>query len=460
MPLGEASDGLPLGHRIAEARLLAVCLALDLGPAVVVARPRSGSARPRCPGRTPTPTAASPRPRPGPAHCGGRRSRRRSRRRDCRAPGRRPASSAGSCRPATSCPGPARCRRSRPCPRRASCPGRTRSGRRCGSCPWGCPGRPCRARRAARPAGFFSSYSMRAMRLSDSVVKYAYTRWSEAYEGESARPSRPPSPPGATPGTSPSSVFLPVFPSTRVIVPSSREDTSRSPPGSGARPHGRLQALGDRAGHLHRALGRRRRRRRGCPVECRTARLRGARRGALPVGPARRPRTSIRPRTARRGSGQHGGHSGSLHDHGSLRRGASTVHTPLGPRRSHLTRPDRDARPAGLADARSARIADARPVPISGRQPAPDGAPSQSHDPSAARQRRDLRQVRRRQPHLRRPRVLHRPALPLGPRHRHHVRPLREHPGQRHLRRRRARAARPPGAAPPPAAGWPPSSRR
>ncbi len=49
---------------------------------------------------------------------------------------------------------------------------------------------------------------------------------------------RPPSPAGATPGTSPTSVFLPDSPSIRVIVASSREETSRSPSGSGARPHG------------------------------------------------------------------------------------------------------------------------------------------------------------------------------------------------------------------------------
>src|SRR5690348_2463843 len=65
--------------------------------------------------------------------------------------------------------------------------------------------------------------------------------WSEAYAGESAMPRRPPSPAGATPGTWPSSVFLPVFSSTRVIVPSSREDTSRPPSGSGARPQGDLR---------------------------------------------------------------------------------------------------------------------------------------------------------------------------------------------------------------------------
>src|SRR3954447_17899453 len=51
-------------------------------------------------------------------------------------------------------------------------------------------------------------------------------------------PSRPPSPAGDTPDTLPSSVFLPVFSSTRVIVPSSREETSRPPSGRGARPHG------------------------------------------------------------------------------------------------------------------------------------------------------------------------------------------------------------------------------
>lgn len=79
---------------------------------------------------------------------------------------------------------------------------------------------------------------MRAMRLSDPVVKYAYTRWSEVYVGGIAMPSSPPSPAGDTPGTVPSSVLLPVLPSTRVIVLSSREDTRRSPPGSSARPHG------------------------------------------------------------------------------------------------------------------------------------------------------------------------------------------------------------------------------
>lgn len=51
-------------------------------------------------------------------------------------------------------------------------------------------------------------------------------------------PSRPPSPAGETPETEPSSVFPPVFASMRVIVPSSREDTSRSPPGRPASPHG------------------------------------------------------------------------------------------------------------------------------------------------------------------------------------------------------------------------------
>lgn len=51
-------------------------------------------------------------------------------------------------------------------------------------------------------------------------------------------PRRPPSPAGATPGTSPITVFLPVFSSTRVIVPLSREDTSSPPSGSGARPQG------------------------------------------------------------------------------------------------------------------------------------------------------------------------------------------------------------------------------
>src|SRR3954447_6722554 len=52
-------------------------------------------------------------------------------------------------------------------------------------------------------------------------------------------PSRPPSPAGSTPETLPSSVFLPVFASTFVIVPSSREATSRAlSSGSGATPHG------------------------------------------------------------------------------------------------------------------------------------------------------------------------------------------------------------------------------
>lgn len=47
-----------------------------------------------------------------------------------------------------------------------------------------------------------------------------------------------PSPAGETPGTVPSSVFSPLVPSIRVIVASSREATSRSPPGSGASPQG------------------------------------------------------------------------------------------------------------------------------------------------------------------------------------------------------------------------------
>src|SRR5262245_20058730 len=51
-------------------------------------------------------------------------------------------------------------------------------------------------------------------------------------------PRRPPSPAGETPDTVPSSVFLPVFSSTFVIVPSSREETSRPPSGRGARPQG------------------------------------------------------------------------------------------------------------------------------------------------------------------------------------------------------------------------------
>src|SRR3954470_22388449 len=55
-------------------------------------------------------------------------------------------------------------------------------------------------------------------------------------------PRRPPSPAAETPETCPSSVFLPDCPSTRVIVPSSREDTSRSPSGSGARPQGVLRS--------------------------------------------------------------------------------------------------------------------------------------------------------------------------------------------------------------------------
>src|SRR5689334_22350105 len=52
-------------------------------------------------------------------------------------------------------------------------------------------------------------------------------------------PSRPPSPAGETPDTLPSSVFLPVRASTLVIVPWSRETTSRLlSSGSGATPHG------------------------------------------------------------------------------------------------------------------------------------------------------------------------------------------------------------------------------
>lgn len=66
--------------------------------------------------------------------------------------------------------------------------------------------------------------------------------WSEAYSGDSAMPRRPPSPAAETPETCPSSVFLPDCPSTRVIVPSSREETSRSPSGSGARPQGVLRS--------------------------------------------------------------------------------------------------------------------------------------------------------------------------------------------------------------------------
>src|ERR1044072_9609258 len=62
--------------------------------------------------------------------------------------------------------------------------------------------------------------------------------WSAPKSEETASPSRPPSPAGETPGTDPSSVFFPESAETLKIFPVSREDTSRSPPGSGATPQG------------------------------------------------------------------------------------------------------------------------------------------------------------------------------------------------------------------------------
>ncbi|CAD5941798.1 protein of unknown function [Streptomyces sp. KY75] len=79
---------------------------------------------------------------------------------------------------------------------------------------------------------------MRTMRLSEVVVTYAYTRPSAANVEGTASPSRPPSPAGETPGTEPSRVCFPFSPSIRWIVPSSREATSRSPPGSAVSPQG------------------------------------------------------------------------------------------------------------------------------------------------------------------------------------------------------------------------------
>lgn len=76
------------------------------------------------------------------------------------------------------------------------------------------------------------------MRLSDAVVKYAWTWWSAPNVEDTAIPSSPPSPPGSTPGTDPSSVIFPPCAATRTIFPVSREATSRSPPGSTATPHG------------------------------------------------------------------------------------------------------------------------------------------------------------------------------------------------------------------------------
>ena len=125
-------------------------------------------------------------------------------------------------------------------------------------------------------------------------------------------PSRPPSPAGDTPGTSPSSVFFPSPPSTRVIVPSSREDTSRSPPGSGARPQGDFRPVATVRDHLHRAL----RGRRASVARAPTRRAVGS------VGAwRRRPPPRLPPssggaagRQQERGGGQHGRHGSTSHD--------------------------------------------------------------------------------------------------------------------------------------------------
>src|SRR6476646_5301261 len=79
-------------------------------------------------------------------------------------------------------------------------------------------------------------YVIRTMRLSVAVVRYAYSRWSVAYRGESASPSRPPSPLCSTPGTVPTTRFV-AAPTSRT-QPVSRSPTRACPSGRNAIPHG------------------------------------------------------------------------------------------------------------------------------------------------------------------------------------------------------------------------------
>ncbi|CAK7280783.1 hypothetical protein SGPA1_11576 [Streptomyces misionensis JCM 4497] len=211
-------------------------------------------------------------------------------------------------------------------------------------------------------------------------------------------PSRPPSPAGETPETVPSSVVRPVSGSTRVIVASSRAETSRPPSGSTARPHGDFRFSAT------------------VRSTC-TEPLAGA---------------------ADSVAGEAGAVLGG------------TVRGPWPGKPTPSDEPDEQPAASSRAAATTAGTARRRTIMIpserrsSGRSSPPQG-PSV---PGSLRrgQPRDLGQVRRRQPQPGRRRVLRGPPLPLGARQRDHMAALRQHPGQRHLRRGDLRAV-PPGDA-------------
>src|SRR3954470_1018919 len=63
-------------------------------------------------------------------------------------------------------------------------------------------------------------------------------RWSELYDGESARPSNPPSPLVLTPGTCIATCAVPPPRGLRMMLAVVRSETSALPSGRKTRPHG------------------------------------------------------------------------------------------------------------------------------------------------------------------------------------------------------------------------------
>ena len=247
-------------------------------------------------------------------------------------------------------------------------------------------------------------------------------------------PSSPPSPAGRHPGHR--AELASSCPSPRrpgVIVPSSREDTSRSPLGQRRQAPRGLEALGRRVRHhLHRALRGRQRGRRRQARRTRRPRRRTSRRWAavLAASPPVRPCTVARRaprRHQQRGRGQHGRHHarrctigipstrrfhpcsyGSEYrqraQHRSLQRLPDYCsYTAAPPRVPHDRRvfcaqsQDPSARGSPAISARSCAVSPSSAAPAF----------------SAAHRSRFVA------------------------RHRHHVRALRQHPRQRHLRRSR-----------------------
>ena len=318
--------------------------ALDLGPAVVLALARSGSARRRSSGRL---ARVHPLGRvPGDAlHVAVPDDQTSESGPGCRAPACRPWSSAGSCRPGSSGSAPgcrSPCRRR--CRRRGSRPGRTRARRRCG--------------RRARDAGEDRLRLAAQLELGDPVVLWrsssrcrpsCRSRTSGRRRCRAGRRRRP----ACTSASRCTSVT--VSPSASDSGPTcriravSRSVTSAPPSGRNAMPHGTSSPLASTVvDDLLVALGR--------SLPARPTPTGGGRLGGAPccVGIGRA-------EAARRGQRQHGGRAAR---HRAARRERT------------ITRPPRRRRTQGSGGCLEARVVTGRlDLLLAGRDHARAGCP-------------------------------------------------------------------------------------